>query len=370
MHKFVVDKSVLFLLIVLFTFSCCNRKKKDDPSNDFDRGAMLINIASVNILPGYNLLKSKITSLKNASDLFIANPDEANLINLQDNYKQTYLSWQAIEVYEFGPASDVILKASVNSFPTEITTINSNISSGTYDLDIPVNIKAKGFPALDYLLFGIGANPAAIVVMYTSDSDAMNRKIYLTNVINNINSRVSSATTNWTSYFSTFTTNTTTDLGSSIGLLVNNMSMSLESVRRERIGTPLGYVGLVSTGVVAPQLQEAYYSNYSKELILQYLIQSKELFNGGAGTGFDDYLIAIGAKYDDGTFLSDQLNLQYNKAIFAVQEINPDLTGALNTDVSKVELAFLEVKKLIILIKLDMASQLGVVINYADNDGD
>ena len=369
MRNLEVAKSILLILIVVASFSC-NKKKNDDPSNDFDRGLLLNNIASTKIVPGYNSLNSKIATLKEASDLFIATPDETKLADLQDKFKLAYLSWQSMEVYEFGPASDVILKTSVNSFPTVVATINNNISSGVYDLDVPGNITAKGFPALDYLLFGVGANPAAIVVLYTTDPDASKRKLYLSDVINNLETRVKHVKNNWPIYYSTFTTNTSTDVGSSIGFLVNNMSMSLESVRRERIGNSLGYVGLVSTGIISPELQEAYYSNYSKQLMLQYLMDSKELFNGGTGLGFDDYLNAVDAKYDDGSLLSDQINLQYNKAISAVQALNPDYTTALNNNVPKVETAFLEVKKLIVLIKLDMASQLGVVINYTDNDGD
>lgn len=369
MRKLVGNKGLLFIIIIVLLYSC-NKRKKDDPSNDFDRGALLSNIGSSKIIPGYSTLKTKTTALKDAADLFTASPDETNLANVQDKFKQAYLAWEAMEVYEFGPASDIVLRASVNSFPTTISTINSNISSGSYDLDISGNIKAKGFPALDYLLFGVGADQTAIVAMYTSDTDAANRKLYLTNVIANMNSRIGIATNNWSAYFTTFTTNTSTDVGSSIGFLVNNMSMSLETVRRERIGTPLGYVGLVSTGTIAPQTQEAYYSNYSKELMLENLIQSKDLFNGGVGVGFDDYLNALDAKYDDGTLLASQINLQYNKAIYAVEDLDPDFTNALTNNVSNVETAFLEVKKLIVLIKLDMASQLGVVINYTDNDGD
>lgn len=362
---------VVVLFVSLFIVISCKDKKKDDLTTEFDRRAMLDNMSNNLIVPGYSSLFSKVTILKNTSETFTNSPSEFNLQDLQSKFKEAYLVWQSMEVYEFGPASDMVLRSSVNSFPTDTATIKSNITSGNYDLDVSGNIRAKGFPALEFLLFGIGQNNTAIVAKYVSDSEAANRRAYLTNVLTNMYNRINNVNSSWGgTYASTFINNAGTDLGSSVSFLVNNMSMSLESVRRERIGTPLGYVGLVSTGVVSPKLQEAYYSNYSKELILENLRKTKDLFNGGTGQGFDDYLNKINAKFENGNPLSSEINAQFDLAIAAVNALNPDLTSALTNDNQKVEATFLEVKKLVVLIKLDMASQLGVVINYSDNDGD
>ncbi len=355
---------------VLFQGCKCDRKDIPSPSG-YNRTEMLQNLNDAIIIPDYNNFSNKLTALHTATAYFVDSPSESGLEDFQQKYKEAYLAWQGVEVYEFGPASDYILKSSLNSFPADTAKIKSNITAGTYDLSASGNIKAKGFPALDYLLFGIGTNNTAIVSMYTSDPEAINRKDYLNAIMTNMTARLTAVSSAWSSgYATTFVENSGTDLGSSVGLLVNSMSMSLESVRRERIGTPLGYVGLVNSGVVTPKFQEAYYSVYARELMVENLTKSKNLFNGGSGKGFDDYLNAINAQYETGTPLANEINAQYDRAIQATQALTPNYTTILQTDLQKAEAAFLEVKKLVVLIKLDMASQLGVVINYTDNDGD
>jgi len=356
--------------LVLILLTACKEPNKVDKA-DFNRGAMLENFSNNHIIPLYSTSFTQISSLKNSIATFTSTPDLTNLQALQNQFKIAYTSWQAIEVYEFGPAADVVLRSSLNSFPADTVRIKSNVSVGTYDLNVASNLRAKGFAALDFLLFGVGSNNSNIIDMYTTDIDATKRKSYLNDVIQNMYDRLSNVNGTWNSgYATTFVNNSGTDLGSSVSLLVNNMSMSLETVRRERIGNPLGYVGLVSTGTITPQYLEAYYSNYSKELILENLQKTKELYTGGTGIGFDDYLQHIGAKYENGNALADEITNQFDIAIAAVQAVNPNVKQALTSDVTKVETSFLEVKKLIVLIKLDMASQLGVVISYSDNDGD
>lgn len=356
--------------VVLILLTGCKKNKKDDAA-DFNRSAMLENLSTNHIVPLYSTSFVQTTSLKNSIATFTSNPDLLNLVALQNQFKTAYTAWQAIEVYEFGPAADYVLRSSVNSFPADTVKIKSNVTLGGYDLNVASNLRAKGFAALDFLLFGVGTTNSAILDMYTVDIDAAKRKAYLIDLSQNMYDRLNLAHSAWNSgYASTFISNSGTDLGSSVSLLVNNLSMSLETVRRERIGNALGYIGLVSTGVVTPQYLEAYYSNYSKELMLENLQKTKALYTGGAGIGFDDYLHHIGAKYENGNPLADEISHQFDVATNAVQALNPDVKQALLSDVAKVETAFLEVKKLIVLIKLDMASQLGVVISYSDNDGD
>ncbi len=364
-------KSFVLVLAMVFLAVSCKKKKETDPAADYDSKEMLGNIGSTIFVPRYNDVKLKSTALQTAAASFTAAPDLSTLLEVQNKYKEARLSWEGIEIAEFGPASDKILRSSVNYFPSDTVKIKNNIVSGSYDLEAATNYTAKGFSAVEYLLFGVAATNADILLMYTSETNAANRKNYLTNLIGNMVPKIAYAADTWnTTYLSTFSNSTGTDQGSSMSLMVNSMSMGLEMVRRERIGNPLGYVGLTNSGTVYPKLQEAYYSNTSKELAIEYLIKSKELFNGGSGNGLDDYLNFINAKYDNGNLLSNEINSQFDLAIAAVQALTPDYTTILATDKPKAEAAFLELKKLTVLIKLDMASQLGVVINYTDNDGD
>ncbi|HBX67301.1 MAG TPA: peptidase M75 superfamily protein, partial [Balneolaceae bacterium] len=46
----------------------------------------------------------------------------------------------------------------LNIYPTDTTEIKENIQTGSYNLALPSLNNSQGFPALDYLLNGLGDN--------------------------------------------------------------------------------------------------------------------------------------------------------------------------------------------------------------------
>ena len=97
--------------------------------------------------------------------------------------------------------------------------------------------------------------------------------------------------------------------------------------------------------------------------------KSKALYTGGNGTGFDDYLDFVNATYDSSP-LSSAISNQFDVTIQAAQNVPVGFSQAVNSNKQQMETLFLELKKLTVMLKVDMSSQLGVVINYSDNDGD
>ncbi len=118
-----------------------------------------------------------------------------------------------------------------------------------------------------------------------------------------------------------------------------------------------------------PGKVESFYGGHSKALIVANLKALKRLFQGGNGIGFDDYLNDINAEFN-GTPLANEINDQFDRAINAVNAIPGDLPQAVTTNFTEADNAFLQCKILVVRLKVDMSSQLGVSINYADNDGD
>lgn len=338
--------------------SACIKKKKDD----FNRTDLLSNLYSNIILPDYQTFNTSAGVLKASADAFMASPDAAKLDSLKAAYMAAYKNFQAVEVYDFSPASD--LRNVLNSFPPDTNQINGNIASGSYNLSTVNNIRAKGFPAVDYLLFG--KSGSEVVSLFNTEA---NRRQYLADVVNEISSKAASAVSAWSAFQSSFVNASGTDVGSSVGMLVNDLSFAMERNRRERTGNALGYIGIVSGGVVAPDAVEAFYSAYSKELLIENLEKLKTLYEGGSGTGFDDYLNHLNADYN-GTPLSTEISNQFGKAILAAQNVPVAYSTAVTTNNAEMQTLFLELKKLTVLLKVDMSSQLGVIINYSDNDGD
>lgn len=352
-------KTISFIALLSVALYGCKPEKKDG----YDQGAMLSNIANNVIVPAHQHFSNTAATLKLKTEAFTANPTQQNLTDLKLAFLATYEAYMQVETYDFSPSAGL---RNLNVFATDSDQINSNITSGNYNLDAAINIGAKGFPAIDYLLYREEAN--AIVNAFTG-SGAANRRQYLNDLATEINTVAGSALSGWNGYTGTFTSATGTDIGSSVGMLVNDIAFETEKCRRERVGNSLGYVGFISSGTIHPRLLEAYNAKHSKELLIANLQQLQVLYEGSTGQGFDDYLAYINADYY-GEPLSTAISTQFEVAIAKANAVNGDFETALSTNKPQMEELFLELKKLTVMLKVDMSSQLGVVINYSDNDGD
>lgn len=363
---------LVFLGLSVFSTSC--NKGNDDNSNDPDRSAMLKNYANNLILPAYENFTDKVDSLELVQTAFAQNPDLAKLELLQTTLLSTYKTWQSVEMYEFGPAAQVLLRSSLNTFPTRVDLINVNIQEGNYDLNSAANFKAIGFPALDFLLFGLGTDNTEILSYYTTATDATERLQYLEDLISDISSRSNQVLTAWKNgYKDEFIAADGTDIGSSTSLLVNQFNYQYELIKNPKIGIPLG---VKSLGQALPDKTEAYYSGISLDLALINLeniilvFQGAGINNNQSDASLETYLDELGAEYLQDQTLSDAILAQFAIAKNKLELVPSPLSEAVISNESLVQEAYNEIQKAIVLIKTDMTSAMGIQITYQDSDGD
>ena len=370
-------KSIYAALIAASTFLMIQSCKKTGDSGtstgsaSFDRQGMLTNISTNIILPAYTSFQADAAALDAAVIAFNATTNSTNLAALQLAFKATYQQWQLTSVFELGPTATATLRVNVNTYPTSVAQINSNITAGTYDPQILANLSAKGLPALDYLLFGVGADNNAILLQYTTDSKAANRKAYLAALSAELKTEATTVLTGWSTYKTTFNNATGTDVGSSTGQLINQLVYDYETLKNLEIGIP---AGVQSMGVTFPTKVQAYYSKMSVQLVLLHIQAIENIYLGksalGDGLGLDDYLIKANAKYTDGTPLNTVIQNQFAAAIAKLNVLTDPLSGNIQTNPAAVTAAYTELQKLTVLLKADMTSSLGILITFGDNDGD
>ncbi|MCG3166707.1 MAG: hypothetical protein POELPBGB_02487 [Bacteroidia bacterium] len=359
------------LVAGLLVFSSCNPEGNN--TVNFDRSAMLENIGSNIIIPNYTDLSDKMNLLQQAATDFTSAPDNSKLTTLQTTFRNAYLSWQKCSAFEVGPAMQVSLRMSVNTFPTDTVQIQSNLTSGSYNLEAANNIDARGFPAMDYLLHKRNGNNAEVLERFTTNPDAQDWKDYLTALINDTKTLVDAVKNNWETtggnYLATFITNDGIDVGSSLGELVNQLNYDYEILKNARIGIPAGKQTL---GIALPEKCEAYYAGYSVELALEQINAIKNLYLGfgtSNGSGLDDYLIALDARHDNQT-LDEAIQTQLSLAAAALQNVPDPLSETVVNNQTIVNTAYTEIQKGVVLLKTDMPSAMSVLITYQDGDGD
>lgn len=358
------------VLLVLFLFSACsNGTSSSEDQVNFDRSAMLSNYGNNIIIPAFEKMQSATNELQSAAESFSNERTLSNLDTLQSALKSTRLAWQDVSPFQFGPAESILLRASLNTYPTDTEKISSYISSGDYTFGTIDSRDAAGLPALGYLLHGVGDTNEEILIMYTTDPEAENRMTFLLDNISFIKEQVDQVTTEWQAsggdYIGMFLSdeNSGTDVGSSLGMLINSYVLHYERFLRDgKVGIP---AGVRSAGVTRPTSTEAYYGGYSLELAVANLAQIERIFTGADGRGLDDNLKAL-----DAGDLSNEIQTQFDEAQSALEQLNDPLSQQIQENNEPVLTSFEELQQIITLLKADMTSVLGITITYQDNDGD
>jgi hypothetical protein len=327
-------------------------------NNDAFKTEMLTNYADNIITPAYTNLQAKLGLLETSVNAFIATPSVGTQATLKTAFKDAWLGFENVSAAYFGPGAALLLNSSINTWPAVPAKIEAGIQSGTYNFTIPVaSDSIQGFPALDYLLFSTDA------VQKFADAGAANRKKYVQDVITRMKSLVDNTLNQWKgAYRTTFVSSLKTDVGSSIGALINQFAFEMDAMKGPRIGWPFGKQ---SNGIVFADKCEGYYAGFSADLAIANLTSLKNYFTGGTGKGIDDYLILL--KKDK---LNSDVLAQFDVALNTLKAIPAPLSASFTNNANLVEAAYKEVQKLLTLIKTDVASATAVQITYMDNDGD
>ena len=362
----------MLFVIALLGWVACGDNTEDDPCNvDFDQSAMFQHYTNQLIVPAYTALKEKVDIMSNDATAFTSNPNITTLAAFRSSFLEAYAQWQYASGYNFGPAEEVFLTNSLNNFPLDTAALQSNIESGNYDFTSPDDFD-KGFPALDYLLYGTGHDESGVVAAYLDNSAmAANRLEYLNSLVADIEMRVNHVYNAWTTgdYANTFNTNTGTAAGTSLSLLVNYFNENYENLKRNKIGIPSGALTL---GFTNPTKVEAFYSGQSFMLAQHALDAAEDMYLGKAndadGLGLDDYLKAINSQ--DAQPLHESITTQFGNARNALNQLNDPLSDAADNQNAAFVTAYNELSKLVVDIKTNMPSLMCIAITYVDNPSD
>lgn len=376
-----MKKIIGILCVLALVWACSNDSETDDsvivdPVEEvsFERSTMLVNWADNIIIPSYQAFTVDMDDLLNTFNTFKADVNEGNLIALRASWLNAYKSWQHVEMFEIGPAESVGFQLNMNIYPTDNEKIDGFIVNGSYDLSLSSNRSAKGFPALDYLLNGLGDTDADILAFYNGD----NKEAYLQyteDVLMDMQSLTETVVSDWTNgYRDTFVANDGASSTASVDRMVNDYIFYYEKyLRAGKMGIPLG----VFSGSTLPRNVEAYYeATISNDLFLEGLSAVQDFFNGNhfnsstQGESLASYLDALNT-LKNGEDLSTLINDQFNTAKSMVLDLSAFRAEIENSNPpTSMLLAYDEVQKAVPMLKVDMVSAMSISIDFVDADGD
>ncbi|PIB36642.1 hypothetical protein BFP72_15155 [Reichenbachiella sp. 5M10] len=351
---------ILFVCLTASLLIAC--ETNNSPS--FDRQPMLIQMADQIILPGYEDFLATASLLDTQVDAFAKNPTNETLAACQAAWKKAALSWKNTESFNIGPVRTRSLSSKIHYYPTPASFIETAVSnySGSDDYIQTLGSNRKGLAAIEFLLFSSDEHETlsqfsdekrmAILSLYTSDLVTI-----ATRILNE-----------WETYRADFIALSGSGTSSSASLLANQLLESLSNLNIKKLGNPMGLTDVSSS--VNPDLVESPYAQESLEWIKVNLLSIAQTFNGGEGTGYDDYLDALAIDFDQNTTLSARINQQIQVCLEAANAINQPLQTAVVNDPLAVEALLAETQSLLSLMHTDMMSNIGLTVTPSDNDGD
>ncbi|MBD2699001.1 imelysin family protein [Spirosoma sp. BT702] len=343
-----------------------------------DRKAMLTNIADNIILPSYANFKTKFDAMLTKSAAFTAKPDKTTLTEFRQSWADAYIEWQKVELFDVGPAEQYTLRNFFNIYPADVAGIESYVTAGTGAFDVPASYPKQGFPALDYLLNGLGTTDDAILAKYTTATDAAKRIAYITRLTTQMNSVFNTVNIAWTSggYRDTFINCTALNAGCSTSKLVNGYVLNYERyIRSGKFGIPSG---AMTNGTVAPDKVEAFYKKDISLALAKAAHQAsidffngKSAKNGQEGPGLKTYLNSLGAKdTSTGASLTETISKQFDAITQQLNTLKPNLYDEVKANNTAMVQTYTQMQKIIRMLKVDMTTAMSITITYTDNDGD
>ena len=340
---------------------------------EFDRGAMLAFWADKIIIPSLESFNESLFQLLEATNSFIDNPDQEKISQLREKWLLAYKSWQFVEMFDIGKAEEIYFKNRLNLYPVNKDRVNSNIDSGSYDLDKAENFTSQGFPAVDYLLFGIAENDENIISKYlVSDSpyskylkEVVSKAVELTNIVK----------VDWEEgYRNVFVELTDNTATSSINKLTNDFIFYYEKgFRAHKIGIPAG----VFSGSSLPDRVEAYYGRiYSRVLAIEAAIAVDNFFNGRSYSDNEDVGLSLKSYLDfiegDGVSsrLSDEIDAQIEASIESIGSLKENFVDQVNENNIEMLRTYDVIQAGVVMLKVDMLQKLNISVDYVDADGD
>ena len=379
----ILKKKIFSLFILLFYLSCSTDDVEEKvpninittkPLNNFDRQGMLVFWADSIIIPAHQKFQIDLLNLSNSINDFSSDTSASSLNNIRENWTTAYKSWQHIEMFNVGKSEEINFPVRMNIYPVNTQRIEAKILNSDLDIENPNDYAAQGLPAMDYLLYGIGANNSEILEKYTSENSEY--LSYLIVVSNKMVELTDLVVSDWiSSYRDIFISSTENTATSSINKLTNDFIYYYEKgFRANKIGIPSG----VFSGNTLVDRVEAYYKkDISKTLSIEAITAISNFFKGisfdgnssSEGISFKDYIEFLETTKNDtplGQLIIDQFDLSKT----ALNNLNDDFTVQLESNKLDMLITYDVIQVAVVLLKVDMLQALNINVDYIDADGD
>lgn len=378
-----------YLLVVILGLSLvgCGEDVPDASISDGQRESMLRALAQNVIVPGLGELTAKAATVESAVAQLVQSPSIPALDAAQTAWIALGKEWKRLEwaqqglldqerpdslifKIDLGAADHTMRNATIDQDALTSALQTSETIDVAYVERLPAAL--QGLYAIEDLLFA--ADDSSALEKLTTGPSAGKRREMLTALSTSLRQRFEMVHASWNTsggnFQQQFINAFGTDLGSSLGMLMNDIVYLAEAMKNQKIGRPVGYL---SAQVPQPDSVEARWSVQALPFFIENINGIERAFtsdaDGRTGIGIDSLLNYMDAKVGDQN-LSAAVITQLATMRTLAQSLGDDLPNAVRTNRTKVDQLFSECLVLLKLLKVDVVTNLGVMITTLEGDGD
>lgn len=335
------------------------------------RRTLLERWSSELIVPLYADFEQRSEEVAEAVEALCASPSEPALAAARAAWQSAREPFKRAEVFAFGPYSrpEFRIGPKLDSWPARPEDVEEWIA-GSNPVDAAtlaeLGVWHKGLPVVEYFLYSPEASAQSQLAV-------PRRCEYLRSTATELVSRARELHLEWSPEGGNFanelsgagrTSTAWRTLRDAFSEVINRMGFTLENVRRDKLGRPLGDM---TGGVTLPNETESRFSGRAVRDILDNLAGIEVLFFGDPARnlpGVSSYAIERGRNFDA------QFRSAVDGARTALEAVSAPLGEAVATETERVREASARLGELQGLIQTDLISALGLTLNFNDADGD
>jgi len=326
------------------------------PADDL-RHEVLTHLADEVFVPAHARLRDEAAALAAATARHCQTDDRAAATRA---WSSARAAWSFTAAFAFGPVVTQRQAGALDFWPARTDTIEAKILAAPAVIDAAyidsLGTSAKGLPALEYLLFAGDTRPGTP------------RCAYATALAADIERRCEALAVAWVSHAEDLKTASGAYASDRAALdaVVNATIENLYRMVKDKLDRPLGNL---SGGAPDPLVLESRFRGGARDDLEANLRGFLAVYLGADGEpGGEPGLGALVAARDPD--LDRRILAQHELARASLAAIPLPVAVALVEQRSAVQTARDEIDALRRLIKLDVASLLGVTLSLSDNDGD
>lgn len=340
-----------------------------------DRGPVLRAVADLGVAASDDFAR-EAEALRGGVEALCAGPSVTTLEAAQGRWSAAYDAWAFTAALALGPEMEH--EVAVDFWPARTDTIEGQIAAAPAAVDDAyidgLGASAKGLPALEYMLFGegdAGGDPQAALAALGDPGAGAARCAYALALARDLEGRAAAIADAWSGEFADVLAQAGegsprfADRKAAIDAIVNQSIDALASAVKVELDKPLGN----ETGAPPdPTLLRSRFRGGMAGALEAELRGVWAVYHGAdeaaAATGVSTLVVALDPDLDA------RVREQYGYTVDAVLALPAPPGPALTDQRDAFQAARDEIDALRRLLKLDVASRLGVTLSLSDNDGD